>query len=448
MQAIGVLRAVMREMGRGLGLLSLAAAVLALPAGPAAGQDQVRRNSDFSAAEVIRSPEKLKLLRQRILSNEAVKLEAPAVAPADGAAAVQPAAADAAPVATTAPLKLGDTRLIKLDAEAEKNTNDVVKLAIPDALRAQAAVFQGVVQTVDTQAKELILKAVAFPRAPLRLNPSSGKFEGGISVGVIEVGDGGARALSAPIAFQVLGPVQTVPDTVSIERTAPPYRDVQVIADAPDAEVRVTVVSNVAPAGEELVLKVRPSLGVTITPSHIQGWGLETADVLVSAQAADTSRDNVLQLSSTLGRLSATEATLDKGGNARVSIRSESVGIGTVSTRGGGLDGASATVEYVFPWRFLGAALVGGVAGGLLRKRSRSRSAGALAKSLGIAVLSAALVVGLYLLGINLVGFALPSHGGEVLVFVVAALGALYGTKLLNPELPGAAKPPGDGRPG
>src|SRR5690606_35217472 len=147
----------------------------------------------------------------------------------------------------------------------------------------------------------------------------------------------------------------------------------------------------------------------------IQGWGLETADVLVSAQAADAERDNTLQLASTMGRLSATEAALDKGGNAKVSIRSESVGTGKVTARGGGLDGASAEVEFVFPWRCLGAALVGGVVGGLLRKRSRSKSPGAFVKSLGIAVLSAAIVVGLYVLGINLVGFALPTHGGEVL---------------------------------
>jgi hypothetical protein len=334
---------------------------------------------------------------------------------------------------------LGDTRLIKLDTEAEKNTRDIVKLSIPTALRADAAVFEGVVQTTDAEAKELILKAVAFPRAPLRRNPATGRFEGGISVGVIEVDGSGTRTLAAPVAFQVLGPVATTPDTVSIGQTAPPYRDIQVAADAPDSELRVTVVSNVAPAGEELVLKVRTSLGVTVTPPRIQGWGLETADVLVSAQAADAARDNTIQLSSTMGRLSATEAALDKGGNAKVSIRSESVGTGKVSVRGGGLDGGSVDVEYVFPWRFLGAALVGGIVGGLLRKRSRSRSTGAFAKSMGIAVLSAAVVVALYVLGINLVGFALPAHGGEVLVFVVAALGALYGTKLLAPD--GASRP-------
>ncbi len=419
------------DLARGLALSALAA--LMLWSLPAAAQDEPRRTSEFSATEAVRSPEQMRALRQRILRQRAVVLETPAISPAEEVKPAEPAAPEATPVAPTAPLKLGDTRFITLDAAEEQNTKDIVKLSIPTSLRSQAAVFQGVVQTTDAEAKELILKAVAFPRAPLRLNTTTGRYEGGISVGVIEVNASGAKTLASPIAFQVLGPVTTSPDTVSIDQTAPPYRDIKVAADAPDAEVKVTVVSNVAPAGEELTLKVRPSLGVTITPPRIQGWGLETADVLVSAQAVDAARDNTLQLSSTLGRLSATEATLDKGGNAKVSIRSESVGTGKVTTRGGGLDGASADVEFVFPWRFLGAALVGGVVGGLLRKRSRSKTAGAFVKSMGIAVLSAAVVVGLYVLGINLVGFALPTHGGEVLVFVVAALGALYGTKLLAP---------------
>jgi hypothetical protein len=246
------------------------------------------------------------------------------------------------------------------------------------------------------------------------------------------VGGGAVRTLSAPIAFQVIGPVTSEPDTVTATQTAPPYREIRVQTDSPDAEVQVTIVSNVAPSGETLTLKVRPSLDITVTPSTIQGWGLETADVLVSAQGFASGRDNRLQLSTTLGRLSANQAALDQGGMAQVSVRSESVGSGTVSVSGAGLDGATTAIGYVFPWRFLGAALIGGVVGGLLRKRSRSSSPAALLKSLGIAVLSAAVVVALYVLGINLVGFALPNHGGEVLVFVVAALGALYGTKLLS----------------
>ncbi|MEN3950765.1 hypothetical protein [Iodidimonas sp. SYSU 1G8] len=407
------------------GVLFWSATVLAAGTPHAQEPERMRRPADLAVSpELARSPAALRDLRLRIVRSQAT--------PVDLTQTPATQEIPTAPVPALQPLQLGDARFVRLGREDEIKTKALAQAAIPAALRADAAVFEGVVQTVDDNAQELILKAVAFPRAPLRLNPATGKFEGGVSVGVIEVGGTVARTLSAPIAFQVIGPVSADPDTVSATQTAPPYREIRVQADAPDAAVKITVVSNVAPAGEELVLTVRPSLGVSVSPARIQGWGLETADVLVSAQGFEAARDNRLQLSSTLGRLSATQTTLDPGGLAQVSIRSESVGSGTISIRGAGLDGATASIVYVFPWRFLGAALIGGIVGGLLRKRTRSRSTATLVKSLGIAVLSAAVVVGLYVLGINLIGFALPAHGGEVLVFVVAALGALYGTKLLS----------------
>jgi hypothetical protein len=430
------------------GRLAFVGALLAVAwSGPLAAQDTLRRAGEVSIREHAVSPA-IRDLRTRIERSPAIAIQplpagdtVPEVRPApvevppaapESAAMPEPAAAPAAPVAASEPLRPGHLRLVTLSRLDEQATSEIARAALPQAMREQAVVFQGAVRTVDEEARELILKAVAFPRAPLRFNPSRGRFEGGVSVGVIEVGGSGTRTLSAPIAFQILGPVATEPETVSVARTAPPYRDIVVAADAPEAQLKVTVVSNVAPAGEELALRVRPSLALTVTPSRIQGWGLETAEVLVGAQAADAGRDNRVQLASTQGRLSTTTLSLDAAGEARATIRSESVGAGTLTARGGGLDGASATVDYAFPWRFLGAALIGGLAGGLLRGRSRSRASGALARSLGAAVLSAAVVVGLYVLGVNLVGFALPAHGGEVLVFVVAALGALYGSKLLT----------------
>jgi hypothetical protein len=418
------------------------AALLALAAlwtAPAEAQDPpVRRDAQVRPAELTLSPAARQALRDRIIRRRAIEVQPAPPAEATETPApvtpVEPAPAEAPTVEVAKPLKLGDLRYIKLEQNDEKQSADMVKQSLPLTFRDKAAVFQGVVQTVDKNEQELILKAVAFPGMPLRRNAATGKFEGGVSVGVIEVGGGQTRALSAPIAFQVIGEVATEPDMVSVPQTAPPYRMIKIVADTPEPEVKVTVVSNVAPAGEELILKVRPSLALKVTPSSIQGWGLETAEVLVSAQSLKADHDRTVQLSSTLGRLSANTTALDAGGMAQVTVRSESTGSGQITVGAAGLDGATTTVAYVFPWRFLGAALVGGVVGGLLRKRSRSRSTGAFAKSMGIAVLAAAVVVALYVLGINLVGFALPTHGGEVLVFVVAALGALYGTKLLTPE--------------
>ena len=49
-------------------------------------------------------------------------------------------------------------------------------------------------------------------------------------------------------------------------------------------------------------------------------------------------------------------------------------------------------------------------------------------------MLAGAVVFGLYALGVNLTGFRLPAQAGEVLVFVVSAVGAFIGTRLLTPS--------------
>ena len=78
------------------------------------------------------------------------------------------------------------------------------------------------------------------------------------------------------------------------------------------------------------------------------------------------------------------------------------------------------------PWPFLVAAILGGVGGTLLRRRRRK-----LALADFVAGVVAGLVSALaYAIGLNLTGFNLNVRFGEVVVLVVAALGAAL-------ELPG-----------
>src|SRR5690349_14341098 len=213
------------------------AALLALATlwtAPADAQDPpVRRDAQIAPAEMTVSPAARRALRDRIIRRRAIEVQpTPSLDAGETPAPVtpvEPAPAEAPTIEVAKPLKLGDIRYITLEQNDEKQSTDMVKQALPATFRDKAAVFQGVVQTVDNIEQEVILKAVAFPGMPLRLNTTTGKFEGGVSVGVIEVGGTQARTLSAPIAFQVIGPVTAEPEMVSVPQTAPPYRMIKVV---------------------------------------------------------------------------------------------------------------------------------------------------------------------------------------------------------------------------
>jgi hypothetical protein len=216
-------------------------------------------------------------------------------------------------------------------------------------------------------------------------------------------------------------------------RTAPPFEVIRVSSNDPGPEVRLTVRSTVNPEGAQLTMKVvRPEVEVRINPTLIQGFGLETADIVVSSKAPQVTRGLRIQLASDGGRVEPLTVVLDDSGIATARIRSAAVGRATVRAEGPVIaSGAQGSVGFQTPWRFIGSALLGGLAGGVIRKGAQWRAGRRrLTLELLVAVLTGAVVFGLFALGVNVVGFNLPSQGGEVLVFVVSALGAFMGTRI------------------
>jgi hypothetical protein len=335
-------------------------------------------------------------------------------------------------------LRLKDVLYVPLGAADEAKT----KLAVAQQVQQQAggtvAVFEGAIRTLSKESAELALKAVVLAGSPLRYRPDLKRFEGTLNVGVVEIGGRTARQLSEPIIFQVIGAVTATPALARAESTAPPYQTITIASNSAEP-VDVQVVSNVTPEGVKLTLPVQPALFVRVTPPRIQGWGLETADVLVQSRALAPTGNRQVQFSTDGGGIvTPTELTLNATGTGTASIRSVSTGPTVVTVSGPGFsDEASAPVEFVFPMRFIIAAILGGLAGGLLRIGVPRRGSGKRAlANLGLGVICGAIVFALYALGVNVIGFQLPRLAGEVLVFVVAALGALGGVGLLTPKKP------------
>ncbi len=340
----------------------------------------------------------------------------------------------------TAPtLKPGQVRIKALSRDVDDASRQLILGRVPQigkepARSKPATVLKGAAEMLSDESKQLTLRAVALADTPLRFNGERRRYEGTLSLGVVELEPSGqAVKLSAPITFEVLGVVAR-PKRVSATTTAPPFETVIVEADNPGESVSARVWSVLDPTGEAVLQMPveKPTLSVTVSPDTIQGWGLQTAKVLVRAEQVLGGKFTV-QVASQLGEFDSNSVNLDEMGMGEASLRSASTGRDIVSVSGAPFDGVEKPVEFVFPLRYILAATLGGVAGGLLRIGGQRRRAKRIALDVLLAVIAGAIVLGLFVLGVNVTGFGLPAQAGEVLVFVVAALGAFAGTRLLSP---------------
>jgi hypothetical protein len=397
-------------MGRGTGAFIIAIVVLCLPA--AAGQHN-REEAAKVRAMISSAPSRTLAIKN---------------IPATASGADAPTTAVATPVPDAQVLKPGQARIRSLSPVLEEQARAVILSNFPEVQNAQAsgssvAVLNGAVEVLAKDSQELTLKALAFANEPLHFNGRRKLYEGSISVGIVELMPSGRTMdLSAPITFEVLG-VAAKPNQPVVEKTAPPFQTVAIEADNPNEAINVRVRSLLNPTEESVVsLPVeRLHLRASVSPETIQGWGLEKATVAVWAEKSSAAGYGV-QLRSRLGRLEPPSLTLDPEARGVSSVRSVSTGKDRLIVEGVNFEPATVEVEYVLPLRFILAALVGGLLGGLPGSGGRTR------KVLH-ALVYGILVFGIFATGINLTGLALPQNAGEVVVFVVSAIGALMGPK-------------------
>jgi|GEM_PF-6108233 len=270
---------------------------------------------------------------------------------------------------------------------------------------------------------------------------SGGAFWGRIFAGVLDIDrPNESHPLSSSITFLITADIDRVdPQRVTFQRTNQ-FEQVDLAADSPPDPVVLRVVPTFDPRGTSIKLPVRRgTMNVTVSPQRIQGLGLEEARVIVQALGVPEPEHLAVVLSSDRGSVDPGTLVLDAGGVGSTTIRSVTTGTATLhATSVSSLAPGQAAVTFLFPWLFLGAALLGGATGGAIR---RARTEPAKRRTLWMDLLVLGVLGGLvvacaYSVGINLLGVHPDTHAGEALIFVLAALGALFGV----PQ-PGSGKP-------
>jgi len=268
----------------------------------------------------------------------------------------------------------------------------------------------------------------------LRFNPAQNAFTGDVLVGLEDSARPHERIrLSGPLEVQVIGDAEHIePGLLRFTHTNVPFERVHLQARSPGDTLRVVVQPVFDPTGVPTgVPVIRSALRIRVSPARIQGFGLETATLSVSAD--DELRGRLAVLTTNSGRLAADTVRLTEG-VALTTIRSAGWGPAHVEGEVGSVARGEVDVYYVFPWSFLVAGILGGAIGALVRmRRVGHREGRSFAADMALGSAAGLLAAVALALGVNLTGIDLNVRFGEAAVFLVSALGAALDLPALAP---------------
>jgi len=275
----------------------------------------------------------------------------------------------------------------------------------------------------------------------LMLRGNDGVYSGDVFVGVMNRQNRAASdPLGAPVHVLVAGQVDTIDPAAGVEitHTNQPFQRVALRARPTGNQVLVTARASFASDNTEVPIRVvRPRLRLTVTPAGIQGFGLETADVVVQAEGHPNPAGLTVTVVPTAGRVEPDPVTtLNEQGVATARLRANGLGSASVTATGADFeDSESRPIEYGFPWLFIGGVLLGGVAGGILKRRGPSS---VWSRVLVRSVLRGLAVAALYVAGVNVFGWTLTARTGAVVVFLFALFGVWVDPRALAKKFLGS----------
>ena len=288
-----------------------------------------------------------------------------------------------------------------------------------------------------------VLRPVFKVARRLRWEPEQRVFAGAIFLALEDsMRRRESKRLQTPVRFQVVGTdADSIdPSEFALEHTNFPLRRVNVTARRVTDSLRVHIIPEFDVAGVDVWLPVEPTLRIEATPPRIQGWGVQTAHIVVRAVGASASRPESATVISTAGDLDSVVVALGAGGTGSVKIRSRGTGIARLDATATGWADGQTTIEYVWPWVFVLAALLGSMFGGLVsavleqRGRKRIRWGEHALKGMLAGILAA---VAWYALGVNLlqIDVGVPRQN-ELAVFAFSALAGFFAPRMLAPAEP------------
>ncbi len=284
----------------------------------------------------------------------------------------------------------------------------------------------------------IAIRPVVIPDRSLSLKKPEQIFEGKFHIALVDINNPEqVREFHPSIPLQFIADVDDIsPRTLSLNHTLLPLSSVNVHDSDPMDSVDVRIIMQSDLEGVSIRLPVRPALVFENPPPKIQGWGIESTKLTVRIKG-HTIRDPVsITVTANPGIFENNILTIDQTGAGTVRLRSAGLGISRIRAVSPHFQDAEIDLRFVFPFPFLGAAIFGGIIGGLISRR-KSESPGKKSPYLTSAIEGVGiglLVAGVYYaVGINLLHIEFDAEFfTEGAVFALSALGALFGIRGIN----------------
>jgi hypothetical protein len=270
--------------------------------------------------------------------------------------------------------------------------------------------------------------------------PDEEAFVGVVHIGLKDMERPNERFdLQAPMPIQIIaGSGAATPDLLQMDHTHVPLLPIRVVDAAPPDSFALRILyTRQDPVTVSVPIR-RVALAVTPARARINAFGLERATFAVPLPT-ELSLDSVGVTFSAAIEPDPVTTFATRSRPAITRVRSRGSGSDTLTVTGPHyLQGAAIPIDYVFPWRFALAAMLGGLLGGTLRMLARSERTSHAFLNHGVTgVLLGLLVAVLYAVGANVqLPIVISGPPVEAVILGVAAVAAFTGTSILGSSSP------------
>ena len=288
----------------------------------------------------------------------------------------------------------------------------------------------------DSGQAEPVAYRIAFTSLqPLRYNDSLKKFSAKLAFLLMnESGDNTAHI--EPVKIEVNSDEVTFinPGSFEIDHLSIPSSYVELSTDNVNdsASIKIITVSN--PSGYITYLKVKPTLELFSNRDNMQGLGIQQIPITVSFSGSKSFDSVSVIFSPEKGTVNPNPLKMKYNETATAHLRSEGMGKSLLTATANSIKSNPLHFTYTFPWPFLLATILGGLAGSFIKQNSKSTRKKITSKVILVGIVTGFIgAAAYYVLGINLLGLSFSAAFNEIAVFVISALFAYFGIMIIKP---------------